>query len=161
MKIGILADTHDHVHHIKKAVDLFRLQGIKTVLHAGDFCSPFTVPEFKGFRLHAVFGNNDGDHFRLLSKMKEIGGEHHAEFASLTVEGRKIGVYHGTQPEISKALVKSGMFDLVVTGHTHEAFVSKEGETLWVNPGSAHGFDARPTVCLYDTEKQEARITEL
>ncbi len=161
MKIGLISDTHDHVPNIKKAADLFRLQGIKVVLHAGDFCSPFTVPPFEGFELHAVFGNNDGDHYRLLGKMKEIGGRHHAEFASFTFDDRRIALYHGTQQEITDALAKCGTYDLVVSGHTHQASQKKEGNTLVVNPGSAHGFDDEATVAVYDTADNSCTIAKL
>ena len=161
MKIGLISDTHDHVTNIRKAMSLFRLQGITTLLHAGDFCSPFTVPEFEGFELHAVFGNNDGDAYRILMKMEAIGAEHYAEFASLTFEGRRIALYHGTQEAISEALVKCREYDVVVTGHTHAAFTKSEGKTLWINPGSAHGFGERATVALYDTQTHEAVIAEL
>lgn len=161
MKIGLISDTHDHVPHIRKAMSLFRLQGIKVVLHAGDFCSPFTVPPFEGIELHAVFGNNDGDHFRLLSKMKSIGAEHHAEFVELTFDGRRIALYHGTQPAITDALVKCGTYDLVVSGHTHQAEQKTKGKTLWVNPGSAHGFEEDATIGIYNTETHSCTIAKL
>jgi putative phosphoesterase len=161
MKIGLISDTHDQVPNIRKTAELFRLQGIKMVLHAGDFCSPFTVPPFSGFELHAVFGNNDGDHYRILQKMEEAGGRHHGEFADLTIGGRRIALYHGTQPGITDALVKCGTYDLVISGHTHNAEIRQEGGTLFVNPGSAHGFEGRATVAVYDTDKGEAVLAEL
>ncbi len=161
MKIGIISDTHDHIPNLKKALDLFRLQGVRTILHAGDLCSPFMVPPFEGFGLHAVFGNNDGDHYRILQKMDDVDGTHHGEFCSLVIDGRRIAMYHGTQPEITDALVKCGTYDLVISGHTHEAVTRKEAETQFVNPGSAHGFDGKATVALFDTQTQKIEIMEL
>ncbi|MCH8487989.1 MAG: metallophosphoesterase [Candidatus Cyclonatronum sp.] len=161
MKIGLISDTHDHLPHIRKAMSLFRLQGVSTLLHAGDFCSPFAVPELEGFELHAVFGNNDGDAYRILMKMEGIAAEHHAEFADLTFGGRRIALYHGTQEGITEALVKCRLYDLVVSGHTHSPHIKTEGKTMWVNPGSAHGFGERATVAVYDTDAHEAVIAEL
>lgn len=161
MLLGILSDTHDHIPHTRKATALFRMQGISTVIHAGDLCSPFMVPEFEGFTLHTVFGNNDGDHYRILQKAADIQAEHHGEFARLSFGGRRIGVYHGTQPDITEALVKCRLYDVIISGHTHTAFAKTEADTLWINPGSIHGFGQHPTAVIYDTEAHEARIVEL
>lgn len=66
MTIGLISDSHDQMPHIKKAVTVFKKEGVELVLHAGDFCSPFTIPPFDGLELKAVFGNNDGDHYLIL-----------------------------------------------------------------------------------------------
>ena len=75
MKIGIIADTHDNLPQIKKAVEIFNREKIELVLHAGDFVSPFTFLEFKNLNcsLKGVFGNNDGDKLYLQEKFKGIG----------------------------------------------------------------------------------------
>lgn len=62
-------------------------------------------------------------------------------------------MYHGTQPDITEALVHCKLYDVVISGHTHTAFSSREQNTLWVNPGSAHGFDDAPTAAIYDTNE--------
>jgi len=161
MKLGIISDTHDYLPNIKKAIDLFRLQGIHTVLHGGDFCSPSAVPLFEGLDLHTVFGNNDGDHYRILQKMEQIKGTHHGEFARLSFDGKRIALYHGTQEDITEALIKCGLYDLVVAGHTHEVHNRWEGQTLFLNPGSTHIGEDKATVAIYDTESGEAVIAEL
>lgn len=161
MQIGIISDTHDHVKHITKAVSLFRKEGVQKLLHAGDFCSPFTVPLFKGFEMDAVFGNNDGDHFRLISKFSENGQSIHNEFFETEIDGCAIALYHGTQPSITKALGACGYYDLVVSGHTHKVVNEKIGKTLMLNPGSAHGFDAAATVAVFDTDSREIWIHTL
>ncbi len=96
MLIGLIADSHDHVPHINQAVKIFKERKVEVVLHAGDFCSPFTVPPFEGLPLKAVFGNNDGDHFLLLQKFNSIGAEHIGTFGDLKIGGLKIALYHGT-----------------------------------------------------------------
>jgi len=161
MLIGILSDTHDHVEHIKKAVKKFKELKTDVVFHAGDFCSPFTIPLFKGLKVHAVFGNNDGDHYRLLSKANEGKVEIHGEFASFEINERKIALYHGTIPEITEALVMSGNYDLVISGHTHEPHVIVRKKSIWLNPGSANGFDGEATVAVYDTIVNSAEIITL
>ena len=129
MKIGILSDTHDHLPNIAKAVEVFLKIGVEAVIHAGDFCSPFTLAEFKpladkGLKMYAVFGNNDGDRALLVRR----GGE----FCSfqdgsriVTLDGRTFAVMH--YPDLAVIFYKSGAYDVVVYGHDHKLKV--EGET--------------------------------
>lgn len=51
MLLGICSDTHDHVDHIRKAVKLFKEERVEKVIHAGDYCSPITIPLFDGLNL--------------------------------------------------------------------------------------------------------------
>lgn len=161
MKIGILSDTHDHIPHITMAISLFRKEDIRHLMHAGDFCSPFTIPLFKGYEMDAVFGNNDGDHFRLTGKFRENGLSIHNEFFQTERDGCRIALYHGTRPEITDALGRCGSYDLVISGHTHMVVNERIGDTLMLNPGSAHGFDSQATVAVFDTEAREAVIHSL
>lgn len=161
MLLGIISDTHDHIPNTRKATELFKVQGIRHVIHAGDLCSPFIVPEFADFQLYTVFGNNDGDHYRILQKAADINAEHKGEFARLSFDGKRIAVYHGTQPDITEALLHCQLYDVVISGHTHTAFSKQEQNTLWLNPGSAHGFSDAPTAAVYDTTAHQARIVQL
>ena len=40
MKIGIISDTHDDVDNTNKAIDIFKENDVKAVIHAGDIISP-------------------------------------------------------------------------------------------------------------------------
>lgn len=161
MIIGIISDSHDHVEHIKKAVQCFHREQVSLVLHAGDYCSPFTIPPFGGLDLVGVFGNNDGDHFRLQMKFKDIDGNLAGEFYAGDYDGRSIALYHGTQPAITEALESCGKYDLVVSGHTHQKKMIRVGKTLALNPGTAHGFGNESTIAVYDTKSGNARIVNI
>lgn len=161
MLIGLIADSHDHVPNIRKAVDLFKAREVGAVLHAGDFCSPFTVTPFVGIPLKGVFGNNDGDHYLLLEKFEAIGAEHLGTFGDLTIGGLRVALYHGTDAPITSALEKCGDFDVVVSGHTHEKKAKMVGRTLAVNPGTAHGFEEKPTIAILNSETMEVAFEEL
>jgi len=151
MRIGLISDTHDHIPHTQVAMAIFRGLGVEVVLHAGDHCAPFMVPLLSGFEVHGIFGNNDGDHFRIQQRFTEIGGHLHAEFMDRVFDGKRIALYHGTQYGITEALIACGTYDLVVTGHTHIAVNQLHGKTLHINPGSANGLGNPPTVAMYDT----------
>ena len=67
MRIGILSDSHDHVWNLRIALHALDEEA-DLLIHCGDLCSPFIVPllarHFDG-PIHAVFGNNDADKYRL------------------------------------------------------------------------------------------------
>ena len=158
MKIAIISDTHDHIPNIKKAVEVMKGRDVGLVIHAGDFCSPFAVLPFKGLNLVGVFGNNDGDVYRIMDKFSDIGATHAGEFLDLKEDALRFAVYHGTQSGITEALVKCGTYDVVISGHTHEKVLRKEGKTTFINPGSAHGFDKEATFVIFDTATREAEF---
>lgn len=161
MLIGICSDSHDHVEHIKKGVSLFKEKKVVKVIHAGDYCSPFTIPLFKGLPFHGIFGNNDGDKFLLIKKFAEIDAHLHGDFYSFDLDNLKFAVYHGTYPQITESLELSKQFDVVISGHTHEPGVLTIGDTVSINPGSMNGFDGDALVALFDTLTRQVTFKEL
>jgi putative phosphoesterase len=161
MIIGICSDSHDHVEHIKKAVSFFKEKGVDRVIHAGDYCSPFTIPLFEGLDLHGVFGNNDGDKYLLMKKFDAINATLYGDFFSFEADGVKFAVYHGTYPEITDSLELCGKYDVVISGHTHEPKMDTIGDTVSINPGSVNGFDEGAMIATFDTETRKVQFKEL
>ena len=161
MLIGICSDSHDHVAHIKKAVEIFKEKKVEKVIHAGDYCSPFTIAHFSGLNFHGIFGNNDGDKFLLMKKFEEIGAMLHGDFYSFEAGGLKFAVYHGTYPEITRSLELSGRYDVVSSGHTHEPSLDTIGDTISVNPGSINGFENDAMIAILDTDTRSVQFIEL
>ncbi|MEX0685247.1 MAG: metallophosphoesterase [Balneolales bacterium] len=161
MEIAIISDTHDHVEHIKRFVENIKERDITTIIHAGDYCSPFTIPLFAGLKVIGVFGNNDGDHYRLVSKFADIQGEIHNEFYEGIIDGKNLALYHGTQSSITEALILCGKYDLVISGHSHNVVHEKNGKTVSINPGSLHGFDDKPSYAVYDTKSGKIELLNL
>ena len=77
MLVGLIADTHDRLPYIEKAVKRLNEENVELVLHAGDYVAPFTATKFKELKadLIGVYGNNDGDKQLLKKKFDEIGAE--------------------------------------------------------------------------------------
>jgi len=111
--------------------------------------------------MKAIFGNNDGDKYLLMNKCEEIGADLEGEFFELEAGDRLIAVYHGTYEGITKALQKCGKYDAVISGHTHEMVKEKIGNTLAINPGTAHGFDGKATLAFLDTADMDVEFVEL
>ncbi|WP_234567232.1 metallophosphoesterase [Rhodohalobacter sp. 614A] len=159
--MGICSDSHDHVENIKKAVSFFKEREVERVIHAGDYCSPFTIPLFEGLNLHGVFGNNDGDKFLLMKKFDEIGASLYGDFFSFEADNVKFAVYHGTYPEITQSLELCGKYDVVISGHTHEPKLDTIEDTISINPGSVNGFDGDAMVAIFNTETRKVQFKEL
>ena len=163
MIIGAMADSHDRLDAVDKAISFFNSQGVTDVLHAGDLVSPFVVPLFSKLKakLHFVWGNNEGDHDFIKVRFADIGVTPLGDFAVLQLGGKKIALLHGIHEEIVNSLAESGFYDLVIRGHTHKAEII-EGETLVVNPGEACGYlTGRQTVALIDLLEMHGQIVEL
>lgn len=159
MLIGIISDTHDDVIMIKRAVDLFNERKVSHVLHAGDIISPFNFEIFRDLKcdFSAIFGNNDGD--KLLLKTKSNGNIHNQPYMT-TIHKRKIVILH--EPDLVDALSESGLFDLIIYGHTHRPDVRKANKTTIVNPGKASRLiKGKITVAIIDLNKMEVEILEL
>ena len=63
MLIGLMADSHDRVPAIRELLERMIERGVGMVLHAGDYCSPFSLSPFLELNIPfaGVFGRNDGD----------------------------------------------------------------------------------------------------
>ncbi len=164
MKVGIIADTHDNLPLVDRAVERLNQERVELVLHAGDYVAPFTVLRFRQLKakLIGVFGNNDGDHELLRKRFADVeGAEIRGDFAEVTADGLKIALLHG-EGELLQSLVNAECFDVVVHGHLHEARIYKKGKTTVINPGEVCGYlSGKPTIALLDTETREAKIVQL
>ncbi len=161
MKIGIISDTHDHVQNIEKAVAFFKQEKVEKVIHLGDFVAPFTLRLYKGLAMTGIFGNNDGDKYRLMKMAQSAGIHLEGNFYAFEQDGLKIAAYHGTEPELKIALLESGLYDVVLCGHTHQVERQTIGKTLVLNPGTANGFGEKGTVMIFDTKTKNAEVIKL
>ena len=165
MLVGLISDTHDNLPMVRKTVRKLNEEEVDLVLHAGDYVAPFVIPQLKELKaeLIGVFGNNDGDRELLKRKFSEHENLVIREnFANIVAGDIKIALLHGNERVLLKALIDSESFDVVVHGHAHTAAIYKKGKTMIVNPGEVCGYlSGKVTIALLDTEKLEAKITEI
>lgn len=137
---------------------------VKAVLHAGDLISPFTARAFKDLepKLYFVFGNNDGDKVTLTKRFEEIGAIPCGNFGDLTIDGLHIALLHGANEVLVKALARSGEFDVVVRGHTHDPGVKIIEGVPVINPGEVSGvLSGKPTVAILEIANLNVEIVQL
>ena len=161
--IGIISDTHDNLEAAEEAIEILNRKEVTAVLHAGDLVSPFMARAFSKLEadLYMVFGNNEGDKITIKTWFEEFATTICGDFASIEIENRKIALLHGIDESIVESLAKSGNFDLVVRGHTHEPSITKIEETPVINPGECCGvLSGKRTLAFWDTNTNEAEILE-
>jgi putative phosphoesterase len=157
MKLGVIADSHDNLPPLKRAVDFFNQEKVDFVLHAGDFIAPFSVKElqklicdFKG-----VFGNNDGER-KGLTQVSQ-GKINHPPLR-IELENKKIILLH----DIEQLDSQKEDFDLVIFGHTHRPQATREDRRVFLNPGECCGWlSGKSTLGIIELPSLASQIIEI
>jgi len=130
MTIGVLSDTHSL--NIP-AVVMERLKTVDMIIHAGDICDLQTLKSLSKLApVKAVQGNMDEGAVKKVLPIKEI----------IACGDLKIGVTHGHVGVSREALInatasfKNDKMDMVIFGHSHQAYNERVGGTIYFNPGS-------------------------
>ena len=129
MVIGVISDTHGRLD--PRIEEVFA--GVERIVHAGDVGDEAVLARLSAIApLTAVRGNCDDAPWGLA-----LPG-----VASEVLEGVRMAVVHDREmldvyakPELREAM-SSGV-GVLIHGHTHYAEVSREQDTLCLNPGSA------------------------
>ncbi|MFN4032355.1 MAG: metallophosphoesterase [Fimbriimonadales bacterium] len=161
MRIGVLSDTHDHLGYLRRAVDALNDLQVELVLHAGDYVAPFVANELSRLRcrLLGIFGNNDGERVGLTKRLSEIG---QVQVQPLFVElaGCRIAMVH--EPEPVEAFARSGLYDIVIYGHTHQQELRTVNDCLVINPGEVCGWlTDKPTCAVVALPDRQVEILTL
>jgi putative phosphoesterase len=121
-RIGLISDTHG----LMRPEALAALAGVSHIVHAGDIGTAQILSQLRAIApLTAVRGNND----------KGAWAREIAATEVLEIDGISIYVLHDLA-ELDLDPVAAG-FSVIVTGHSHKPAVTRKGEVLYVNPGSA------------------------
>jgi putative phosphoesterase len=92
-----------------------------------------------------------------------LGGKVKRQFNAFTIDNRRIAVMHGEMAEVIEALIRSKMYDIVISGHTHDPKIEKTDDgVLHVNPGENCGYlTGKSTIAIIDTITLTAEIIEV
>ena len=189
MLIAVISDIHDHLENLARALDRITThrddagEAVGALLCCGDLNSPFVVGALaQGFAgpVTVVFGNNEGDKYRITSLAAGLGGAAAGatpavgeptnvriagETARLELGGRRVCLHHFN--EVGAIIAATDRFDLVCYGHDH-AYLLRRGVlgATEMNPGAIMGW--RPghgavpvTYGLYDTTTGVAAIHDI
>ena len=141
----VMSDTHDNLESLKKIKEVVMKLNISNIIHLGDYTSPFTLTEvlnIDGVEFTGILGNNDGDKV----KLKELGGNRiNEQPLELRIGSYNAIAIHGFKDtnltrRMVYALAKSGYYNVVLYGHTHEYDLRVSNNALIMNPGTLAGY---------------------
>lgn len=162
MRIGLMADSHDRVPAVTELVQKMIVGGASLVMHAGDYCSPFTLKVFEeaNIPLLGVFGSNDGDHEGLSATAASgIASELYESPHSFEVGGQRFLLVHDVTDVNQRSIEQHGF---VIHGNTHVQEMKTRGDTLIINPGEACGWlHGSCTAAILDLDTKEVEIIKL
>jgi putative phosphoesterase len=162
MRIGVIADTHDHLPAIAEFARRFAAAGVDIVLHAGDYCSPFSLTPFLSASLPfaGVFGRNDGDREGLrAAAAKGMATELYESPHSVDVSGQRILLVHDLADVNERSIAGHSV---VIHGFTHRKEVQTSGDSLLINPGEGCGWlHGVATAAILDLESREVDFIAL
>ncbi|MFW9949343.1 MAG: metallophosphoesterase [Candidatus Thorarchaeota archaeon] len=170
MLLAVISDSHDHKNNILKAISIINDKKVNALIHCGDYVAPFVKLWFDNLNnnikanFYGVFGNNDGERLFLKKNLGQI-----CKFVNNGIElilelgNKRIYASHMPKQETIEALVNSGKFDIILSGHTHNLVNKKdENGVLIVNPGELCGYlTGKATFAIIDTDKETTEIIEL
>jgi putative phosphoesterase len=161
MRIGIFGDAHDHVDHVRWAVNAFNQAECDLVVFAGDFCSPIVIPPLRKLKckMLACFGDNDANKVALHGGMRIIGPIAEPPCGFQTADGVKILLTH--EMESVRGLIAGA--DVIIAAHSHKPAIDRDDEgRLFINPGETSGWTYRkPMIAMLDTNPLNARLVAL
>ena len=161
MKIGVLADTHDHLDNLRTAVEIFNHHGCELVAFAGDFVSPIVGPTFR--KLHApliaCFGDNEGNQIGIQGGLSIVGKVGIPPLGFETRDGTRILLTH--MLEDLRGMIDGA--DIIIYAHTHKPRAEQDRwGRLFLNPGETSGWTYRkPTVAILETTTKQVDFIRL
>lgn len=141
-RIGVLSDTHGRLR--EEVVEI--LQSCDVILHAGDIHTQKVLDGLRGIApLYIVRGNADKE-----------WAEGLPEKLSEEICGLRVFMVHNKK-QIPKG---TGNYDLVVFGHSHKYEERREGDCLFLNPGSCgpRRFSQPVTMAVVEVEKESGTV---
>lgn len=162
MRVGLMSDSHDRVPAVAELLKQMQAAGVGMVLHAGDFCAPFSLAPFEESQmaLAGVFGRNDGDPTGLRARAQGgIGLELFESPHSFEIGGKRVLLVHDLA-DIPERSIES--HEIVVHGHLHRQEMKTRGNTLIVNPGESCGWiNGAPTAAILDLSTAKVEFLTL
>jgi uncharacterized protein len=158
--LGILSDTHNNLPNLQKALDVFRGEGVTSLIHCGDVTNPETLCLLEGFEVHLTYGNGDYASGEILNVLRELNWR---STAGLTYTGEfdgvRVAATHGHVPDLLEGLISSGHYQFVFRGHSHRHKDELRGSTRVINPGALGGLHPEDRqVCILDLQAGLAKF---
>jgi len=164
-KIGIISDIHATLDPLLHAIKIFKQQGVKTIVCAGDIAGygqdqlDDVINTLISNHCLCIAGNHDQSNDVRLSDDANQFLFNLPDHLSLEIESTSIYVAHAEPPNLQHGGIKlldpegnafpdrlkhweekllQFTHDILIVGHTHQVFHQQIGSTLVINPGSSY-----------------------
>lgn len=163
MKVGVVSDTRDNREGLKALCDRFLVGGARWLFHCGGLGGVDMVELLKPWQVYIVRGERERDWQALETALQKARLQSSLPtHMTVTLEGKRIGVYRGEDMRLINQAAKSGEFDFIFHGHTLRRRDERQGKTRIINPGALSGPRYQPrSGCLVDLISGEARFIEV
>lgn len=122
MLVGLISDTHG----LLRPEAVAALAGVELILHAGDVGAPTVLRALERIApVRAVRGNNDKGGWASRLPLTDV----------VEAAGARAFILHDLH-ELAVDPAAEG-YAVVVSGHSHQPLIRRDGAVLYVNPGSA------------------------
>ena len=162
MRVGLMSDSHDRVPAVDALLREMIARDVTFVLHAGDFCSPFSIKPFldHNVAMAGIFGRNDGDQEGLRAMAAQgMGQELFESPHSMKLGEHKVLIVHDIGDVVERSVLAHS---IVIHGHTHLQEMKARGDTLIVNPGEACGWlHGAPSAAILDLDTKNVEFIKL
>ncbi|GAP05509.1 MAG TPA: YfcE family phosphodiesterase [Anaerolinea thermolimosa] len=160
MKIGIISDTHNHLHNLQVALERLRQEGAEVLIHCGDLTTPETASALGGFRVIHVCGNGDIATGAIRQALLQLNPSNYSGMIYRgEIEGLQIAAVHGHVSAALQELIRSQSVDLLFTGHTHRRRDEQIGKMRLINPGALGGVRVEErSFYLLDSQTHQGRF---
>lgn len=162
MRIVIIADIHDNIVNLDKALAWCTDNNIESLICAGDVTNSDTLKhianEFKG-NIFLIRGNMEVYEEKEIKKYSNI--KYYGRFGIAEIASKKVGLCH--EPSFINELLKQDKCDFIFYGHTHKPWLEDRKGTLIINPGTLGAVFQRASFSVWDTEtnKIDLKLLEL
>lgn len=160
MLIAAISDTHDNLVNIDIALAEINRREITHLIHCGDTSTFDTLAyihtHFQG-KIYTTLGNDEKSpetrvrDARTLSRCTQFESVGEVSLANTT-----IGFVH--YPEAANLLARSGVYNIVLYGHTHKPWKESVGTCMLLNPGNIAGLYYPPSFAIINLQ---TRVPEL
>ncbi|MBC3889340.1 YfcE family phosphodiesterase [Acetobacterium paludosum] len=129
MKVGVMSDSHGNFEALEKALN--EMGQVDVIIHLGDYVEDaLHLRTLTNIPIHILKGNLDFYAKEGSMDLETILGG----FRFFACHGHKYGV----KGDLNR-LYHAGMernAQVILFGHTHQAFIEDDGQTVIMNPGS-------------------------
>jgi len=162
MKIALISDSHNNAFALDAAIQEANEAGAEVLIHTGDLSESIYIENLKRFdgQVVFVFGNND----RRQDEMRARADGSNVTVAGDFFSGRidDLAVFAVHYPHRAEEALASGMYDLIVHGHTHTKRVEDINGCVVINPGEIEGSrSGESTFALFDTRTKDVEFRTL